>query len=391
MNTYTRQPGSFGSSSGQRGEHCAPETPDPAKQPKKPCAEECGKLPEDCPPELPEPEPCPEPDCDCPTPPKTTSTCLDELIAKQAKEIAEGARATQFKADLEALLAKAKIATADYTHDRYKKLVTEWERLDCDIAEFIRKLVCAVPCWWCIIECFICPLIYEIRYREKMLWGEGKRYSEVHSLKDLLYWHDSNRNQKKRRLDRIKAVLSAWEKPGATIEAILASNAKLLSDSSKTLTPDAGKLVYDVFLRLVPMHLAIAPPASTGKITRIDRKYTEFCQCDKGDPDDCCGPDVGVPSLRQTLIGPQPYLIPPHEYYDIICCLATKRYEPAKDAWNAAESAYESVQGVITRYTAEIADKQKNFDKNARAALPANCCDWNEPPAAPTAPSSTAS
>lgn len=391
MNTYTRQTGSFGSSSSHRGEHCAPETPDPAKQPKKPCAEECKKLPDDCPPELCEPEPCPEPDCDCPPPPKTTSTCLDELIAKQARDIAEGARATQFKSDLEALLAKAKIATADYTHDRYKKLVAEWERLDCDIAEFIRKLVCAVPCWWCIIECFICPLIYEIRYREKMLWGEGKRYSEVHSLKDLLYWHDSNRNQKKRRLDRIKAVLAAWEKPGATIDAILASNAKLLSDSSKTLTPDAGKLVYDVFLRLVPMHLAIAPPASTGKITRIDRKYTEFCQCDKGDPDDCCGPDVGIPSLRQALIGPQPYLIPPHEYYDIICCLATKRYEPAKDAWNAAESAYESVQGLITRYTAEIADKQKNFDKNARAALPANCCDWNEPPAAPAASAPTAS
>src|SRR5215469_2682487 len=137
MNTYTRHTGSFGSSSGQRGEQCAPETPDPAKQPKKPCAEECSKLPEDCPPQLCEPEPCPEPDCDCPPPPKTTSTCLDELIAKQAKEIAEGARATQFKADLEALLAKAKIATADYTHDRYKKLVHDWEQLDCDIAEFI--------------------------------------------------------------------------------------------------------------------------------------------------------------------------------------------------------------------------------------------------------------
>src|SRR5438552_3364040 len=144
MNTYPRQQHGSYNSSGGRGEQCGPDNPDPAKQPKKPCAEECKKVPEDCPPVLCEPEPCPESDCDCPKPPKTTSTCLDELIAKQAKEIAEGARATQFKADLEALLAKAKIATAEYTHDKYKKLVAEWERLDCDIAEFIRKLVCAV-------------------------------------------------------------------------------------------------------------------------------------------------------------------------------------------------------------------------------------------------------
>jgi len=391
MSTYTRQPhGSYGGNGG-RGEQCAPEDPDPAEQPKRPCAEECEKLPEDCPPELHEPEKCPEPDCDCPKPPKTTETCLQELGDRAEKAIAEGLRATQFKADMDALQAKAKLATADYTHDKYKKLVAQWEHMDRDISDFLHKLVCAVPCWWCIIECFICPQIYEIRRREKMLHGEGHHYTEVHSLHDLLHWHNHNRNKKKRKLDRIKAVLAAWEKPATAIDAILAANAKLLSDSSKTLTPDAGKLVYDVFFRLIPMHLAIAPPASTGKITRIHKKFTDFCECDKGHPDDCCGPDVGVPSFREALIGPQPYLIPPSEYYDLICCLATKRYEPAKDAWNAAESAYEKVDAKIKRFQAEIADKSKNFDKNARNALPANCCDWNDPAATPAAPAPAAS
>jgi hypothetical protein len=385
MNTYTRQPSSGSCNQGQRGEQCTPEDPDPADQPKKPCTTECEKLPECQAPVVPEPEKCaPPPECVCPPQPSTTSNCLQELIDKAKKGVSEGDRAKQSQADLEALLAKAKIATADYTHDKYKKLIAEWERQDLLIADFIRKLVCAVPCWNCIIECFICPLIYDIRYRNQLLYGDGQRYTEAYSLLDLRYWHDRNRTEKKARLDRIKAVLSAWEKPGATIEKNLADDLNLLNTCSKGLDT-GGKLVYDVFLRLVPMHLAIAPPASSGRVTHIAKQFTEFCECDVGVPDDCCGPDVGILSIRESLVGPQPYLIAPHEYYEIICCLTTKRYQPAKDAWSTAESGFEQVDALITRYTAEVLDKSKNLAQNARSALPVSCNDWNEkPPAAAT-------
>lgn len=382
MNSYTRQ------QSGQSpypqnpvrgdGGQCEPD-PDPADQPKDPGGE-CEKYPVDEPPVLKEPEKCPESDCNCPNPSPTTTSCLDDLIAKQAQEISEADRAKQFKADLEALLQKTKAASADYTQDKYTKLVNEWVRLDAIIVELIRKLVCAVPCWECLIECYVCPLLYEIRYRDQMLYGDGTLYGEVRSLYDLRYWHDRNRDAKKRALDRIKAVLAAWEKPAQTIEKVLADNDKLISDAGKLLATDPSKVVYDVFLRLVPMHLAIAPPASLGKATNIPKKYTQLCKCDEGDPDDCCGPDVGVPTLRQRLIGSQPYLIRPVDYFAVICCLTKERYLPAKDAWSAAESAFESVDAQIKTFQKDVEDKLKALEKSAKAALPADCKALETPP-----------
>src|SRR4029079_14917965 len=105
-----------------------------------------------------------------------------------------------------------------------------------------------------------------------------------------------------------------------TIEKILNDNKTAIDAAGKSMASDAGKVVYDVFFRLVPMHLAIAPPAASGTTTTIGKEYTEFCKCDTGTPDDCCGPDVGEGTLRQRLIGPQPYLIDPNDYFKIICC-----------------------------------------------------------------------
>lgn len=376
MSNYTRQ--QTGQPSYQYysrdGTQCPP-SEDPADQPKDP-GETCEELPKDEPPKLDEPKECPPPPCCCPPGPTTTSNCLDELIAQQAKEITEAERAKTFKAALEALLQKAKVAQQEYTQDKYDKLVKEWLRLDAEIAELIRKLVCAVPCWWCLIECHICPLLYEIRYREQKLWGDGTLYTDVRSLHDLRYWHERNRDAKRRAFERVKGVLAAWEKPGVTIEKVLADNAKLISDAGKFLAPDAAKLVYDIFLRLVPMHLAIAPPASTTWVTSIGKEYTQFCECDTGKPDDCCGPDVGVPTVRERLIGPQPYLIHPNQYFSVLCCLTRERYLPAKDALAQAESDYERVDGEIKQFTTEIDEKLKSVATNARAALPTGVdCD----------------
>jgi hypothetical protein len=361
MNTYTRQ---------------EPEpAPDPAEQPKDPGGK-CDELKEVKPPELKEPEKClPDQQCECPAPPASSASCLDDLIAEQSKQLSEAESAKTFKAELESLLKTARAASLDYTREKYDKLVKEWDRQDIEINEFLRKLVCAVPCWKCLIECFVCPLLYEVRYREQKLWGvgDGKLYSEVHSLADLLYWHDRNRTEKKKIFDRVKSVLAAWEKPAQTIEKALADNAKLLVDLGKLLSSDATKIVYDVFMRLIPMHLVIAPPASSGHVTGIAKEYTQICEHDKGEPDDCCGPDVGVPSLSRRLLGPQPYLIDPKDYFSVICCVTKERYLPAKNAYATAQSAWESTDSEFKRLTAEIDEGMKSIEKNAKAAFPLDC------------------
>ncbi len=352
------------------GDECPPSN-DPADQPHPP-GDKCGELPTTTPPELKPPTKCPDPDppCKCPSHPSSSTNCLEELIAKQAADIAAADKAKTFKADLEALLAKARTAGQEYSRDKYEKLRTQWVEQDGEIAELIRKLVCAVPCWRCIIECHVCPLINELHYAEQRLYGDGTLYTQVHNLNDLLYWHTRDREAKERRFLRIKSVLAAWEKPAQTIDKVLADDAKLISDAGKSLGSDAPKAVYDVFLRLVPMHLAIAPPSGSSWTTKIGKEYTQFCGCDVGVPDDCCGPDVGELSLRQRLIGPQPYLVDPNDYFKIICCLVENRYGKAKDALGLAEANVVIVDNQIKRLKAQIDDGLKSFDKDAKGSMP---------------------
>jgi hypothetical protein len=360
------------------GHECPPPAEDPAEQPKPP-GDECQPLPETTPPTFEDPEKCkPDPACKCPVPPGNDENCLEKLIAEQTKEITAADKAKTFKADLEALLAKAKVASADYTQDKYLKLVKQWEEQDAQIAELVRKLVCAVPCWRCIIECYVCTLLYEIQFAQKKLQGDGTWCTEVHDLQDLLYWYTRDRAVKQRTFTRIKDVLAVWEKPAQTIAKALTDNAKLIADLGKLLGSEATKVVYDVFLELIPLHLAIAPPADSGYVTKIGKQYTEFCQCGEPEPDDCCGPNVGEPSLRQRLIGPQPYLINPADYFKVICCLVLKRYGPAKDQLGKADAAVITTENEIKRLTAFVDSSLKNFDATARGAIPTvvDCCDF---------------
>jgi hypothetical protein len=299
-------------------------------------------------------------------------------------------KAKAFKTELEALQTKARAASQEYSTDKYGKLLKQWQEQDRQIAELIRKLVCAVPCWKCVIECYVCSLLNELHYSEVWLYGDGTFCSDVHNLYDLRYWLERDLEAKQRRFQRIKSVLAAWEKPAQTIEKVLQDNAKLIADAEKALGTDSSKVVYDVFLKLVPMHLAIAPPAKDADTTtKIDKKYTEFCGCDTGTPDDCCGPDVGELSLRERILGPQPYLIDPNDYFNVLCCLVKERYLPAKDKVADAEAAFQARDNEIKRRLAQIADALKPgaFEKAAKAAIPAtidcrDCdCDDDSKPA----------
>jgi len=352
--------------------HDCPST-DSAPQPHPP-EDGCEKLPETKPPKLDPPEKCPDPPCKCPKKPDSSSNCLEDLIDEQAAQITVAEKAKAFKADLEALLAKATTAAQEYTRVQYEKLVKQWVEQDHEIAGLIRAVVCRFPCWRCIIECYVCPLLNEMHYAEEWLYRTGPPSTQVYNLYELRFWYERDLAAKQRVFERIKKVLAAWEKPAQTIEKNLADDAKLI-ETIKTMGSDP-KVVYDLFLKLIPMHLAIAPPANTKWKTEIGVEYTQFCGCDTGCPDDCCGPDVGVWSLRQRLTGPQPYLIDPNNYFKVICCLVEKRYRPSKDQVAAAEAAFQGVDNDIQRAKAQIENGLKNFERDAKGAIPnvIDCC-----------------
>jgi hypothetical protein len=374
MSDYTRK---------TTGHECPPSPDNPAGQPNPPGGD-CKPLPVCTPPVLDPPPKCPDPDphCKCPTTPGSNPNCLEDLIAKQTAEIVIAANADNLKKELEKLLVTAKAAAGKYTRDKYELLVAEWLKQDAAIAELIRKLVCAVPCWRCIIDCYVCPLLNDLHYAEKWLYDDGKLYTDVHDLYDLQYWHTRDRAAKQRRFNRVDSVLKAWQDPAATIDKALATNKALIDSAGKLIGTEAGKAIYDVFLRLVPLHLAIAPPAGHDTTTKIDEKFTRFCGCDTGTPDDCCGPDVGEWSLRQRLIGAQPYLIEPNDFFMLICCLVENRYLPAKDALGKSDTDLTTVTGRIARYVKQLEDglNPDNFEKSAKGVIPSviDCCDYEQ-------------
>jgi hypothetical protein len=358
-----------------------------APQPHSPGkSDECKTIEPSEPPEYEEPKPC-APDCNCPENSSPKQNCIEDLIAKQDAEIAAAEKAKKFKDDLVALLAKAKAASQDYTPDKYKKLCKLWVEEDNRIVELIRKLECTVTCWRCVIECYICPLINQLYNNQQLLDGDAPLPTEVHSLYELQYWRARDKDKRERSFNRIKSVLVAWEKPAQTVEKILADNDKLIVDSLKLVGSDPTKVIYDIFFRLVPLHLAIAPltglnwDTNGGWETNILEEWTlaAFCKCDKGaaEPDDCCGPDVGEWSMRQRLIGPQPYLVEPNKYFDLVCCLVEKRYEPAKSILAKAENDLTAVDKRIADLKAQIENGLKTLDRDAKAVIPSsiNCDD----------------
>jgi hypothetical protein len=370
-------------------ENCPPPQVDPADQPKPPCQPkptEQGKEPEKCCQDLPQydppkwepPAPCPPDErCECPPVPGSDPSCLTDLITTTAGQIEEGKKADAFKKDLEALAKAANGALQDYTQDKYSKLVKQWVQEDEDIANLIKTLVCDLPCWYCVIECYVCPLLNRMHEAEERLKWDPTKYPNAYNRYDLLNWYTQDKWVKERRFNRIKSVLAAWEKPAQTIEKILTDNAKLIVDLKKTIGP---QIVFDLFFRLIPLHLAIAPPKGSAWTTKIDKQYTKFCPCDVPSPDDCCGPDVGLVewSLRQRLIGPQPYLIDPNDYLKIICCLVKERYGPAQEALAKVETQLLTIEADIKRDKELVENGLKSFDKDARGAIPTtvDCCTF---------------
>lgn len=356
-------------------------TVQPAPQPRVP-RNDC-TVPQPPPPAPKRPDPtidCKQPDC-CPKNPVPSSSCFDDAIAEQQRLIGQAERAKVFKTELEGFAQKAKAAMVDYTAANYKLLLERWKAEDKDIVGLIARLTCAMPCWKQQVECFICPLICDIRLTTERLNGKVLLYPNVYSLQDLQYWRQRDFAAKQDAFDRIRLVLGAWEKPRATIDTALTDNAASLDLIRKGLgAPDSGKFIYELFVRVIWTHLAIAPPSATAT-TAIDKKYVGLCQYDPGATEDCCGPDTGVPSVLEQILGPKPYLVAPDQYDAIVCCLVQKRYVPAENALAVADAELKAIADLIAKSRNAIADKKKSLEADAKAklALPFDCCP--KPPA----------
>lgn len=325
------------------------------------------KQPPDLTPPLEKCESC----CDCPPVPTPDEGCLDKLIRQEATTAALGEEAKKSKAELEGFLAKLKAATEKYTPEKYAELVKRWQENDKLLACLISKLVCNIPCWYCVIECEICPLINAIVADERQLKGTDALYTTANSLYDQRYWLWRELQIRQEAFDRVNKVMAAWQDPYATIDGVLktVSTDGGQASSGKMLGPELNKLLFEVFFRLVPLHLAIAPPKDVA-VTGIQRKYVELCPCDKpGERDDCCGPNIGPLRVRERLIGPQPFLIAPDAFPDLVCCLATNAYQPAKSALAAASAAFTVIDAQIEAKKVSIAARIKNLPTDAKIRL----------------------
>jgi hypothetical protein len=372
----------------------------------------CQELPKPPdPPKVPERDPC-TPHCKCPPDPNgPPASCFDDVIRDQNIIVKKAERAKVLVDELTAIQATVVSAQAGYTQGRYEDLKGLWGKQDEAIAELIRKLVCAVGCWECLLECRLCKQLVEARALDELLNGPGDLdtngmglLEKASSLYDVQYWHQRNVANMQARLDRIKGVLAAWEKPSDTLGDVLDKNGKLIEDTQKIVSTDPLKAVFDVFMTLVPRHWQIRPRDAT---SAIDAKYVKICECreespedpsqekgryakgegydgddgsqtppdkckcDEGTPDDCCGPDVGIPDMRQRLIGPLPYIVDPKKFPGIICCLTKYRLTPASDLLADAQAQLAGATARIEQVGKALADKSiATIEAAFRAGVP---------------------
>lgn len=358
---------------------------DQPREPAKPC-EKCEAWPMVEHKKLKRLDPYVSESCDCGSNTIPTSDCLDELIKEQSNAIASAEKLKPLKAELEAIQAKAKVTSQEYTQEKWEELVETWKERDCCIVQLIQDQLCLLPNWKCLIDCYLCPMLHDL-YAAETLLGDLSidRPPVPTNLYDLRYWAERNRFITQRQLLQVTDVLKVWEKPVVTIEKALADNSKLVQEINKAEKGDA-RVLFDIFFKLIPRHLAIAPTSTVAK-TGIDKKFTSFCcSFDVETSDNCCGPNVGRLSLRERLIGPMPYLIQPNGFTKMICCLSEKWYLPAMKNAASAEGLVVEVEEQIKRERTRIEKGLKDFEADAKNRLPTrsqSCCKDLEKPNAP--------
>jgi hypothetical protein len=303
-----------------------------------------------------------------PSPPTGTDSenCITTAILDLTKNIAAAEQAKANKTDLEALLPKAKKASGDYNQDAYQKLLDRWTKLDQDglAYDLLPKITCTVKCWRDLLNDRVCKLLGTIISTEKCLWGSRDpcvQPPDTAGLYDQQYYLTQKVAFLKLKADWSKKKLDAWEKPADTLKAVLDVTEALKAKVSEGLgKADAATLVWDVWMKLLPLHFLIAPRDATSK---IKQEHMFCCAIDMRDPNHPSGR-----SLLERMLGMQPYIFVPGDYYKILCPLIAD-YTCAKTTYADAAGALEAKKNEVTSAEKSVDDKTKSFDKDAKTEL----------------------
>jgi hypothetical protein len=326
--------------------------------------------------------------CKCPPPTTTKSSCLQDLINTQQMTITRAETAEAYKKELEAFVAKIAAAEKDYTSDKYKNYKEQWAAQSKKISGLLSVLDCNIGCWDCFVICEICSLVTHIIDEKKRLYGDYSVYAKAHSLRDLKHWWETEKLKVEDELQRILAVLTAWEKPADTIKKTLDDNGKLIDVIKDGLTKDQSKAIFALLFKLIPSHLAIAPRVrgNDGKFT-LDataedadsiakfQKWLLSCCGDVEATDAACGPDIGQMSIRNSLTGPLPFITAPAELSLIICCVVQGPYTCAKTKLAHATAEVSKVDAQIANARTFLTKKPLAHLEELVARLPTeiNC------------------
>ena len=321
-------------------------------------------------PKMPKEKDCPQPCC-CPPKPggDRPASCLDTMIKEQSKLATQAAAATSSREDL--IKRRDKIITAlqTYTQPKYESLLKQWKKQDGEIVCIIRNLLCSIKCWKCVLECHLCPLLYDIRKLETEVGGTGVYAPQVDTLAEQAAWHLRNQTERSAYFERIVATLTAWEDPAKTLLEVLNANQKSIDAIGGLLSTDQPAALYTFFVKLLPAHWAIRP--RTKGASDIPADILEVCLCGEATPDDCCGPDTGLRSVRDrlSLEKPVPYLVEPDELPKIVCCLVQGRYIPAKQKLAEAAAWYETAKKMLDDADSLLKAKATGLEAAFKAAL----------------------
>lgn len=354
--------------------------------------------------------------------------CIVDAIAKEVETINRAKSAEKAKKELEAIQKSAEAAIKDYTTEAHRSFVLMWEDQDKDIKKLLNKVGC-MPNWKCVIECYICPLLNELYFVEQELNGDPLNYCHYCEPKnvpdtcpekktkceqyqsylkddpnyrpfskelaknhyDLFHWLERDLTQKTRMHELVSDVLQAWKDPNKRLKDLLKANSELIKKCNDEWCSRTTHIVYDIFVQLLPLHFAIRPRDKNNndwpgglKPTVIPTEfydlYKHLCCCNKGQPIDCCNVNVGEPSIRDRLIGPQPYIVDPNEYYELICCVTQHRYLKAQEAMAKAQAALDAQKKRIEDLKKFVSKDAETVAKIAYELIPleVNACDCCE-------------
>jgi hypothetical protein len=290
---------------------------------------------------------------------------IDDLIDSISGTLASAAIQKDLKAELAAFLQKARSAADNYTVHKHRELVKRWEDQDKQIADLITSLK-AQPGWEKGLS-EICPALFEPIAQLKLQLAGTKAADppdEPALAKHGLYWKRiwqlGNRDSLKRAYEQQKLTLAAWENPAQSLEKILSDDASLIDEARKTIGQQpAPTLPFDLFVKLVPTHLHIKPPAGKTAVLPIDGVLPggEAWKVS------CSAAANWLLKEKPSLIEPKDY---PAKYEDVL-----QLYNGAVEKLAAAESELKKTEDAIERSVRQIAERLKSADKDAKAALQA--------------------